>query len=168
MNSKQRIMGCRNRSGAAEHPPFGEVSPFRAGKLCPPFSERITASHFLEGTASAVPLIISQLISYCCALGLIAFMTITANATDWPCYRGANRNGNSTESIVDWPPTLAWRVSGLGRGFACPVVSAGHVYTVGWDESNARDIVRCYDETASSTNPAPLWTGYYPAGGGRC
>ena len=63
-------------------------------------------------------------------------------AADWPQWRGPLRDGTSEETglLSEWPPDgppLAWRVTGLGAGFASVAVSNGRVYTQGQQsESN--------------------------------
>lgn len=60
----------------------------------------------------------------------------SANADDWPAWRGANRNAVSQETgLIDaWPadgPPLGWRVPGIGKGYSSVVVSEGLVFTTG-------------------------------------
>jgi outer membrane protein assembly factor BamB len=55
---------------------------------------------------------------------------------DWPQWRGANRDGISTEKglLKDWPqagPPLAWRANGAGEGYSSFAVSQGRLYTLG-------------------------------------
>ena len=67
----------------------------------------------------------------------------TANATlasdtsvDWSQWRGANRDGISTESGLreTWPsqgPPLTWNITGLGEGYSTPSASGGEVFVLG-------------------------------------
>lgn len=55
---------------------------------------------------------------------------------DWPQWRGANRDGKSSETglLTQWPaggPPLAWKAGGAGSGFSSMSVVAGKLYTVG-------------------------------------
>jgi outer membrane protein assembly factor BamB len=92
------------------------------------------------------------------ALACIAGVSM---ADDWPCYRGTNKNGITSEQIAKWPPTEVWRAN-VGQGYSQVVVSQGKVYTMGW--SNNQDYVRCFSESSTGTNPTPLWTQSYSCG----
>ena len=54
----------------------------------------------------------------------------------WPQWRGPRRDGVSAETglLERWPaggPRLVWKVSGLGKGYAAPVVTGGRVVLAG-------------------------------------
>jgi outer membrane protein assembly factor BamB len=56
--------------------------------------------------------------------------------TDWPQWRGANRDGKSAETglLPEWPaggPPLVWKAGGAGTGYSSMSVAAGRLYTVG-------------------------------------
>ncbi|HXX95130.1 MAG TPA: PQQ-binding-like beta-propeller repeat protein [Planctomycetota bacterium] len=56
--------------------------------------------------------------------------------SDWPQWRGPRRDGVSTETglLQKWPaagPPLAWKTSGLGKGFSSVAVSGGALFTMG-------------------------------------
>lgn len=58
------------------------------------------------------------------------------HASDWPQWRGPDRNGKSAETglLQEWPeggPQLAWQVEGLGSGFSSLSVANGRIYTMG-------------------------------------
>ena len=58
------------------------------------------------------------------------------NLTDWPQWRGPNRDGKSPDRglLQEWPeggPPLAWRADGIGAGFSAVSVSNGHLFTMG-------------------------------------
>lgn len=60
----------------------------------------------------------------------------TPKASDWPQWRGPERNAQSDEKLVstDWaqnPPKLLWTVSGFGEGYASVAVVDGRLYTLG-------------------------------------
>ena len=58
-----------------------------------------------------------------------------APTSDWPQWRGPNRDGISTETglLTEWkePPALLWKKSGLGRGYASIAVVGDVLYTAG-------------------------------------
>lgn len=60
-----------------------------------------------------------------------------SKAADWPQWRGANRDGISTETglLKQWPaeggPPLVWKAVGAGRGYSSLAVSNGRIYTMG-------------------------------------
>ncbi len=67
---------------------------------------------------------------------LAAATATAATATDWPQWRGPNRDGKSTETglLREWPeggPPLAWRVAGLGAGYSSVSVAGGKIFTMG-------------------------------------
>jgi outer membrane protein assembly factor BamB len=66
---------------------------------------------------------------------LIATITCLG-ASDWPGWRGPNRDGISIETGLkkSWPaegPTLAWQTQGLGAGFSSLAISGNRIYTMG-------------------------------------
>jgi outer membrane protein assembly factor BamB len=85
-------------------------------------------------------------------------LATTAYSSDWPRFRGPNCDGHTTEPISKWPPQEVWRANICG-GFSQVVVSRGHVYTMG--NNNNQDVLYCYSESSTGTNPAPLWVSSY-------
>ncbi len=68
-------------------------------------------------------------------------------STEWPQWRGPQRNGISVESdwSATWPkegPKILWSAS-IGTGYAAVAVSNGHVFTMG--NQQGEDIVWCLD-----------------------
>lgn len=66
------------------------------------------------------------------ALGAAA----AAPSTEWPQWRGPNRDGLSSDTglLPSWPaggPPLAFKATGLGRGFSSVALSGGRIYTLG-------------------------------------
>jgi outer membrane protein assembly factor BamB len=66
----------------------------------------------------------------------LATVSATAQAADWPQFRGPNRDGKSPETglLKEWPaegPRLLWTVEDLGHGFTSAAVADGRVYTTG-------------------------------------
>ena len=71
----------------------------------------------------------------------------TAQAADWPNWRGPNYDGISSETgwSTTWPkdgPKVPWKAS-LGRGFCSIAVSNGRAYTMG--NISDKDILYCFD-----------------------
>ncbi len=57
-------------------------------------------------------------------------------ATDWPQWRGPNRDAVSTETglLREWPtegPRLLWEATGLGRGYSSLSIVGGRLFTMG-------------------------------------
>lgn len=72
--------------------------------------------------------------------GLTAVATVVPRpvhgATDWPQFRGPNRDGRSAEKglLTQWPaegPQLLWSVTGIGKGFTHVSVADGAIYVTG-------------------------------------
>jgi outer membrane protein assembly factor BamB len=76
--------------------------------------------------------------------------------SDWPQFRGPNRDGVSADTglLKEWPsagPTLLWEAKGAGIGFSSLAITGGRVYTVGDGPSTAEDkdeYVLCFEEAA--------------------
>ena len=59
-----------------------------------------------------------------------------AQATDWPQWRGPNRDGISAEKglLKSWPeggPKLLWQKAGFGRGYSSVAIAGGKLFTMG-------------------------------------
>jgi outer membrane protein assembly factor BamB len=84
--------------------------------------------------------------------GLAALILIAATGaglranTDWPQFRGPNRDGKSAEKgLTQWPeggPKLLWSVDRVGQGFSHVTVSDGLVYVTGLVEKEG--MLRAY------------------------
>lgn len=62
--------------------------------------------------------------------------TIFAQSSDWPQWRGPNRDGVSKESglLKQWPtdgPPLVWKTTGAGIGYSSLAIAGGRIYTMG-------------------------------------
>ncbi len=60
-------------------------------------------------------------------------MSLGASTSDWPQWRGPQRNGISQESglLKQWPaegPKLLWQVNDIGDGYSTPVVVGTRIY----------------------------------------
>ena len=90
---------------------------------------------------------------------MLALSSLTAAATDWPAFRGPNRNGTTDEK--NWKPwesapKTAWKAK-VGLGFSSIVIANGRVATVGW--AGNKDTVFCFDAITGKE----LWKHSYPA-----
>ena len=104
-------------------------------------------------------------------LSILAIVCSTAQAADWPNYRGPNYNGVSSETgwAASWPedgPKILWRAS-LGAGFASMAVSNGRVYAMG--NINNNDFLYCFDaatgkEIWKKSYPCPLYSKNHEGG----
>lgn len=79
---------------------------------------------------------------------------------DWPCWRGADRNGISHERGLHWEwgaggPRVAWKAS-VGKGFSSFAVAQGRAYTMG--NLDDVDTVFCLDAETGKE----IWKHSYP------
>src|SRR5436190_8307227 len=83
----------------------------------------------------------------------------TATSTsDWPQFRGPERNGISKESglLKQWPaggPKLLWQVNDIGDGFSTPSVVGTRIYLM----SN-RGMENEFVQALSTKDGEPIWT----------
>jgi outer membrane protein assembly factor BamB len=89
--------------------------------------------------------------------GFILLLMLTscaiAPASDWPQWRGPNRDGLSPEKglLTRWPeggPRLLFEAQGVGRGYSSMACAAGKLYTVGdtlSTESDSKEYLICLD-----------------------
>src|SRR5437762_9514715 len=74
--------------------------------------------------------------------GLLVLSTaLSVAASDWPQWRGPQRNGISRETglLKEWPkdgPKLLWKVSSAGRGYSTPAVVGDRLYLLGNEGSD--------------------------------
>lgn len=71
-----------------------------------------------------------------CALIPLLLGNAMVLASDWPQWRGPNRNGISQETGLrkEWPaggPPLVWKATGIGRGYSTPAVVGDRLYVDG-------------------------------------
>ena len=62
-----------------------------------------------------------------------------SHATDWPQWRGPQRNGVSPETglFKEWPkdgPKLHWKLADIGSGYSTPAVAGDRLYLLGNEE----------------------------------
>jgi outer membrane protein assembly factor BamB len=73
----------------------------------------------------------------------ILLVAAPALASDWPGWRGANRDGLSTETglLQQWGPQgppLAWKATGIGTGYSSVAVAGDRIYTSGDKDGEQR------------------------------
>lgn len=103
---------------------------------------------------------------------LLFVQLYVASAADWPQWRGAARDGLSTEKglLSEWPkdgPKVAWTVESLGDGYSSLAVVGGRIYTMG--NIDGRGHIICLNEKDGSTIwsvPSPTETKLYKHGKG--
>src|SRR5262245_5796710 len=66
--------------------------------------------------------------------------TVPSGPSDWPQWRGPERNGVSKDTglIKQWPssgPQRAWSISNLGEGFGSIAIRGNLIYVQGTSES---------------------------------
>ena len=64
-----------------------------------------------------------------------AVPVLNQTPTDWPQWRGVNRDGKSAETglLTEWPaggPPLVWKAGRAGTGYSSMSVAAGRLYTI--------------------------------------
>jgi outer membrane protein assembly factor BamB len=92
---------------------------------------------------------------------------------DWPQWRGPNRDDHSPDKglLKEWPkdgPTLAWKATGIGEGYAGVSVAGDKVFTMG-DIGNASHVIalsRDKGDKIWSVKVSPLGRVDHP--GSRC
>ena len=98
-------------------------------------------------------------------------LATAVNATDWPQWRGPNRDGISTETnwLAQWPasgPKQLWKTN-VGMGCSAITVSQGRAYTQG--NKDETDTVYCFDAATGTVRwkhsyPCPLAPLYWDGG----
>src|SRR5204862_588055 len=76
-------------------------------------------------------------------------LTASAVASDWPQWRGPNRDGISKETglLKEWPqegPKLLWQATDLGDGYSTPAIVGGRLYVVS-NKGNDNEFVQARD-----------------------
>jgi outer membrane protein assembly factor BamB len=82
----------------------------------------------------------------------------SASTSDWPQWRGPQRNGTSLESglLKQWPvggPKLLWQVNDIGDGYSTPAVVGTRIYLM----SN-RGMDNEFVQALSTQDGKPVWT----------
>ena len=79
----------------------------------------------------------------------VAVASLTAEAADWPQWRGPQRDGLSQEKglLGEWPkdgPKLLWQVNEIGSGYSTPAVVGDRLYLLS-NEGLDNEFVRALD-----------------------
>lgn len=77
-----------------------------------------------------------KLSGFVLSVAMLATLTATVSATDWPQFRGPERTGLSKETglLKEWPtsgPALAWKMTGMGEGHTTISVAKGKIFGMG-------------------------------------
>ncbi len=103
---------------------------------------------------------LTSIAAFC--LSLLAVLAtpagIVASTSDWPQWRGPERNGISKESglLKQWPaggPKLLWQVNDIGDGYSTPSVAGNRIYLM----SN-RGLENEFVQALSTKDGKPVWT----------
>lgn len=82
---------------------------------------------------------------------------VMAASSDWPQWRGPDRDGHSSDTglLKEWPkggPKLLWKAKGMGIGYTNVSVVGDRLFLMG-DKDDA-----CYVIALKKANGQPLWT----------
>jgi outer membrane protein assembly factor BamB len=83
---------------------------------------------------------------------------LAASASDWPQWRGPERNGISQEGglLKQWPvggPKLLWQMNDIGDGYSTPSVVGNRIYLMG-----NRGMENEFVQALSTEGGKPIWT----------
>ncbi len=100
---------------------------------------------------------------------LVLVLPVLAASSDWPQWRGPQRDGHSPDSglLSEWPeagPSLVWQASGLGSGYSSLSVGDGRIYTMG--DIDGKQFVLALDQNDGDeiwrAPIGPPWEDEYP------
>jgi outer membrane protein assembly factor BamB len=105
--------------------------------------------------------LLNTVAAFCLCLSAVCVTgsaNMAASASDWPQWRGPERDGLSTERglLKQWPaggPKLLWQVDDLGDGYSTPVVVGTRIYLL----SN-RGMENEFVQALSTQDGKPVWT----------
>jgi len=117
-------------------------------------------------------------IATCLVLGACpaveAGKSIASSESDWPQWRGPRRDAVSNETgLLDaWPeagPKLAWKATGMGRGWCSPIVTGGTLY-IGGDVGDELRIfaLDLYGKIKWQVPNGKAWEKPYPGSRASC
>jgi outer membrane protein assembly factor BamB len=83
------------------------------------------------------------------ALALAAPAPKASSNSDWPQWRGPNRDGKSAETGINFPkdgPKLLWEKANVGTGYGSPAVVGNNIYLIGGSDGKAgsMETLHCY------------------------
>lgn len=92
------------------------------------------------------------------AVSVAGSAKMAASTSDWPQWRGPQRNGISLETglLKQWPaegPKLLWQVNDIGDGYSTPAVVGTRIYLM----SN-RGFENEFVQALSTQDGKPIWT----------
>ncbi len=99
---------------------------------------------------------------------------VRSSSPDWPQWRGPYRNGVCEDKglLGQWPdtgPTLEWSISGMGGGYASPIVVGDTIYIPGDTEEKLRiSAVSLEGKIRWQTTNGLVWTRPYPGARAAC
>src|SRR5499426_135871 len=92
------------------------------------------------------------------AVSVTRFANMAASTSDWPQWRGPERDGISRESglLKQWPkegPKLLWQVNDIGDGYSTPSVVGARIYlrSTGGRENE-------FVQALPTEEERPIWT----------
>jgi outer membrane protein assembly factor BamB len=99
---------------------------------------------------------------------------IASPEPDWPQWRGARRDGISSETglLPVWPdggPRLLWKADGLGKGWSSPIIVNDRIYITGDVEDDL--VVFAYDTHGMlvwQAKNGAAWQGAFPGARASC
>jgi len=105
--------------------------------------------------------LLSTITALCLGLSVVSATrsaNIGASTSDWPQWRGPQRNGISQETglLKKWPaqgPKLLWQMNDIGDGYSTPAVVGTRIYLM----SN-RGMDNEYVQALSTQDGKPIWT----------
>lgn len=102
--------------------------------------------------------LLTSIAALCLFISAVPVTTIGASTSDWPQWRGPDRNGTSKETglLKQWPkegPKLLWQVNDIGDGFSTPSVVGNRIYLM----SN-RGMENEFVQALSTKDGKVIWT----------
>lgn len=103
-----------------------------------------------------------------CVACIGALLPGVTQASDWPQFRGPNRDGKSSETglLKEWAeggPKLLRTITGIGEGYSSPSISKGRIFITG--QVGKELFLRCFDLAGKKVWEArhgPAWVKSYP------
>lgn len=105
--------------------------------------------------------LLTTITAFCLCFWAVSVMgpaNMAASTSDWPQWRGPERNGISKESglLKQWPaegPKLLWQLNDIGDGYSTPAVVGTRIYLM----SN-RGFENEFVQALSTQDGKPIWT----------
>lgn len=106
--------------------------------------------------------LVTTIVTLCLCFSTTSFITPansgTSSTSDWPQWRGPERNGISKDSglLKQWPaqgPKLLWQINDIGDGYSTPAVVGTRIYLM----SN-HDMENEFVQALSTQDGKPIWT----------